>query len=344
MSRKQWAAAVVAVVCVSFVGGSLLALYVTGSLPVSWPQSPDAASATSTPVTVSSPSPSASHTPAPSPTARPPLPTPTSTWVVPPLPSVLVPPRQPASPDQWEPDDNPGQARPIEPGVAQEHNLHVLGDQDWLYFEVESAQMYEIQTTSLGREVDTMVSLYDGQGNELAVDDDGGDEFRSSRLLWSSPEEERLYVMIRGFMDAQGGPDTQYSVSLRLVQGFRVDEYEPDDSSERATPIEIGETQRHNRHVSVDEDWVSFRAEPGQIYVIATWRLGERADTVVYLYDREGNELAVDDDGGEEERASRLEWTAPNGGLFFVKVANWLPILAGPGTGYDLTLSVRQAE
>jgi hypothetical protein len=337
-------AAGVAVSCVSFVVGISLAFYVTGSWSASWLQTPSPPLDSPTALQVSTPSPSASQTPAPTITATRPLPTPTSTWVVPPLPSVIVPPRQPASPDEWEPDDNPGEARPLEPGVAQEHNLHTLGDQDWLYFEAASAQSYEIQTSSLGSEVDTVVSIYDGQGSELAVDDDGGDEFRSSRLFWSPQEDQRLYVMVWAFMDAQGGSNAQYSVSLRLAEGFRVDEYEPDDSAEQATRVEIGETQRHNRHVSADEDWISFRAEPGQTYVIATSRLGERADTVLYLYDREGNELALDDDGGQEERASWLEWTAPSPGLFFVRIANWLPIRAGPGTGYDLTLSVAQAE
>ena len=347
MSSSQRAVAIVAgaaVICVPFVAGIFLAFHVTGSWPASWLRTPSPALDSPTAVRVSTPSPPATETPAPTFTATRPLPSATSTWVVPPLPSVIVPPRQPASPDEWEPDDSAGEARLLEPGVAQEHNLHVVGDRDWLYFEAASGQSYEIQTSSLGPEVDTVVSIYDGQGNELAVDDDGGDEFRSSRLFWSPQEDQRLYVMVWAFMDAQGGSGAHYSVSLRLAEGFRVDEYEPDDSAEQATRMEIGETQRHNRHVSADEDWISFRAEPGQTYVIATSRLGERADTVIYLYDREGNELAVDDDGGEEERASWLEWTAPNGGLFFVKVANWLPIHAGPDTGYDLTLSVLQAE
>jgi hypothetical protein len=347
VSPSQRAVAVVAgvaLICVSFVAGVFLAFYVTGGWPASRLQAPSPALDSPTAVLVSTPTPSATQTPAPTFTATRPLPTPTSAWVVPPLPSVIVPPRQPASPDEWEPDDDPGEARPLEPGVAQQHNLHTLGDRDWLYFEAQSGQSYEIRTSHLGPEVDTVVSLYDGQGNELAVDDDGGDEFRSSRLFWSPQEEERLYVMIRGFMDAQGGSDAQYSVSLWLAEGFRVDEYEPDDSAEQATLMEVRETERHNRHVSADEDWISFRAEPGQTYMIATSRLGEQADTVLYLYDREGDELTLDDDGGEEERASRLEWTAPNGGLFFVRVANWLPIQAGPGTGYDLTLSVPQEE
>jgi hypothetical protein len=247
-------------------------------------------------------------------------------------------PEEPAVPDEWEPDDTPENARPVDMGGAQAHNLHAAGDQDWLYFEGEADGSYVIQTSNLGREIDTVVSLYDSNGNELASDDDGGEEFRCSRLFWVAREGGRLYVQVRGLADTEEGAGTGYEVSVGLADSFRVDEYEPDDSAAEATRIEMGETQRHNRHVSGDEDWVFFQAEAGQVYVVETSRLGNQVDTVLYLYDGQGNRLALDDDGGDEDRASRLRWTATESGLFFVKVANWLPTWSGPGTGYDLTL------
>ena len=64
----------------------------------------------------------------------------------------------------------------------------------------------------------------------------------------------------------------------------------------------------------------------------------QQSETYYYMHDGQGNELALEDDGGDEDRASRLRWTAPSSGLFFVKVGNWLPAWAGPGTGYDLIL------
>ena len=48
-------------------------------------------------------------------------------------------------------------------------------------------------------------------------------------------------------------------------------------------------------------DFFSFLAEAGVTYVVESSRLGERADTVLYLYDGQGNELALDDDGGDDE-------------------------------------------
>jgi hypothetical protein len=353
VSRKQWVVIVVlglAAVCFSFCAGSYLGLYLTAGVPdlspvlarlaAPWQESPSctvvaAVSATAT----------ATKTAAPSPTARAETPTPGSALVVPPTipsgPPTAIP-EEPVVPDEWEPDDTPEDASPIETGGVQGHNLHVAGDQDWAYFEAEQGRSYVIETSNLGREIDTVVSLYDGTGTELASDDDGGEEFGSSRLFWVAEEGGRLYVQVRGLADTEEGPRTQYQVSLRLSEAFRMDEYEPDDSATQTTRIEVGERQRHNRHVSGDEDWVLFQAEVGSTYVIETSRLGGQADTVIYLYDAQGNELALDDDGGDEDRASRLRWTAPNSGLFFIRVGNWLPTWAGPGTGYDLTLRAPQ--
>jgi hypothetical protein len=124
-----------------------------------------------------------------------------------------------------------------------------------------------------------------------------------------------------------------------LADRFRVDEYEPDDTRRQATRIEVGETQRHNRHAAGDVDWLSFEAQAGTTYVIKTSGLGDRADTAIHLYNAWGAELAFDDDSGTELWASRLRWTAPESTLFYVKVTDWLQGSSGPGTGYDVSLS-----
>jgi hypothetical protein len=349
VSRKHWVVTVVvglAVVSVFFCAGSYLGLCLTGSVPdlsplVAQPAAKGEQTPSPTIAAEASATAAAMKTAAPSPTARAQSPTPVSSLAVPPtIPSghPTPVPEEPAVADEWEPDDTPGEASPMEIGGVQAHNLHLAGDQDWLYFEAEAGTSYVVETSNLGREIDTVVTLYDRSGNELASDDDGEEEFGSSRLFWVAEEGGRLYVQIRGYADTEEGPRTGYEVSVRVSEDFRMDEYEPDDSAVEAMPIELGETQRHNRHVSGDEDWVSFRADAESTYVIETARLGDRADTVVYLYDEAGNQLALDDDGGDEDRASRLRWTAPSSGLFFAKVGNWLPTLAGPGTGYDLIL------
>jgi hypothetical protein len=226
-------------------------------------------------------------------------------------------------------------------GETQTHNFAALGDHDWVVFEAEQGRAYVVETSNLSREVDTVLELLDQEGHELASDDDGGEEFLASRLWWVATEDGRLYIRIRSFSEGDEGPGTQYDVSLRLAEGFQVDQYEPDDTRGQANPISVGEVQTHNRHVAHDRDWMYFEAQGGVTYVIETLNLGPESDTVLYLYDGARNELASDDDSGGEIWASRLEWTAPEDGTLYIMVEGWVQTSAGPRTRYDLAARTR---
>jgi hypothetical protein len=344
LSRKQWAATVIlglAVVCAACGTGSFAGLFLMDALPESLvgviERSPTAEVVSPSALETTSPTATSTTAPLPSPTSTV---TATAPFVVPQaLPTSS--PREPFVADGWEPDDTAAEATSIEVGATQSHNLHVEGDSDWLCFEAEAERTYAIGTSQLGREVDTVVSLYDDAGKQLVSDDDGGEEFRSSLLFWMAEEDVGLCVMVRSFADTAGGRDTEYNVSVRLAQDFLIDEYEPDGTRGRASHIEVEETQEHNRHASGDVDWIFFEAQLGTTYVISTSNLGDLADTAIYLYDAQDNQLGFDDDSGAEPLASRLRWTAPASGVFYIKVVDWLQGSAGPGTGYDVLLLVR---
>ncbi len=240
--------------------------------------------------------------------------------------------------DEWEPDNDLVDANLIEIGDVQSHNLDAVGDHDWVYFNAEEGTIYIIQTSSLGDDVDTIIHLYDQEGNELASDDDGADEYLASRLRWIVEEEGALYVMIQDFGDNEAGPGTSYTLSLSLGEAFEADEYEPDDSLVGAREIVVGQKQTHNLHVRRDQDWIYFEAVAGKTYVIETLNLGNHIDPEIYLYDEEGNELAYDDDGAGT-LASRLEWLAEGDGTLYIMVRDWRDRSAGPGTGYEILVS-----
>ncbi len=350
MSRTQGAVIgimSVAVACVFFCLGSLLLVYLGESFPS---LRPAALTATDVPTVVAEPSatepvlPTETATSVPSfasPTATRVPATPTQTRVIPlSTPPLLPTPirRGPVAPDRWEPDDAWSAASLLVLDEGQTHNLHVEGDHDWVYFEAEEGSAYVFATSKLGHEVDTVIELYDEEGNQLASDDDGGEEFHASRLWWVAEAGGRLYVKIRSFSEGEAGAETNYDVSLRLAEGFRIDQYEPDGSRTRAKLIVRGETQTHNRHVAGDRDWVYFEAQAGVTYVIETFNLGSDADTVVHVYSPTGEELDSDDDGGQEIWASRLEWMAPVDGEFYILVEDWFEASAGPGTRYDIAV------
>jgi hypothetical protein len=242
--------------------------------------------------------------------------------------------------DAYEPDDSQDQAGAIEVGSYQTHDLHDTGDQDWMCFEATAGTGYVIETFNLGDSIDTYLALYDASGLQLAEDDDSGQEELASLLRWTAQETSTLCLLARDLANSAAGPGTEYSVAV-LEEGAKLlfpDVYEPDDSMPSATAIELGEVQSHNVHVEADHDWLSFQVEEGVTYVVDTYHLGEGIDTIIFLYDEDGQELAQDDDDGGESRASRISWTAERAGTVYVLVRDYKDDRANSSMTYDISV------
>ncbi|TKJ30352.1 MAG: hypothetical protein CEE40_05515, partial [Chloroflexi bacterium B3_Chlor] len=222
--------------------------------------------------------------------------------------------------------------------TPQNHNIHVPGDHDWIFFMATAGATYVIETSQLGGEMDTIIYLYDEDGEELAQNDDGGEESLASRITWDVNSTGILYVMIRTYWDDGAGPDMQYSISVSEGTPYEADAHEPDDTMDQASEIEIGSRQSHNLHVTGDHDWISFQVVIGTDYVIETSNLGDRIDTIVSLYDAAGHFVTSDDDGGDEELASRLTWTPQEDGVVYVLVRDLGDDEAGPGTEFGVSV------
>jgi hypothetical protein len=137
-------------------------------------------------------------------------------------------------------------------------------------------------------------------------------------------------------------PDDQNNIShVTEVCVASDDLYEPDNSPAEAQPI-VG-PQTHNINTLTDEDWVTFSAQAGQTYALATSNLGLGADTYLYLYDTDGATLlaANDDYGGT--LASRIVWDCPATGTYYAAVKHWNPNVSGCGTTYDLSFGEQHA-
>ena len=91
------------------------------------------------------------------------------------------------------------------------------------------------------------------------------------------------------------------------------------DSRSDAAVIAVGVSKAGNIETSGDTDYFSFRAESGRSYRIQT-QLGTLSDTVITLYDSGGSRLDRNDNISDDNRASRLEWTAPSSGTYYVRV------------------------
>ena len=116
--------------------------------------------------------------------------------------------------DAYEPDDRAQQAQPIAVGgAAQAHTFHVSDDRDWVRFEAQAGQAYQITVQAVGAVSDPLVWLYDSDGaTPLAYDDDGGGD-TSAQVVWRAQHSSELYVELQDITGARGG-GTAYSVRV----------------------------------------------------------------------------------------------------------------------------------
>ena len=116
------------------------------------------------------------------------------------------------------------------------------------------------------------------------------------------------HIWLRGPLPPPVGPDV----------------YENDNASTAAKTY--AGVQSHTFHAVTDTDWIKFTVPASDVthnipYRIETLNLGWDMDTFLYLYDTDGStELEYDDDGGVD-LASRIDWTPPAAGTYYVNVA-----------------------
>lgn len=140
---------------------------------------------------------------------------------------------------------------------------------------------------------------------------------------------------------ASGQPEIRLPFGFGMFTG--VDAYEDDNSPATANPIPTdGTPQTHNFHVSNDEDWVKFQATAGTNYVIETRQIYDYKQwAVLELYDTDGTTLLADNDRVLWWYQSRIEWTAPANGTYYVRVLpGWGETFFGDITQYDLAVYV----
>ena len=94
--------------------------------------------------------------------------------------------------------------------------------------------------------------------------------------------------------------------------------------------IMIGSPIDDQLEVTGDHDWFRLSLTAGQKVVIAV-NLGTLEDSYVYLRTATGALISENDDGGGG-RGSRLVYTAPTSGTYYIDVAAWTP--ATPVAGY----------
>ncbi|NWJ96222.1 MAG: PPC domain-containing protein [Chloroflexi bacterium] len=138
--------------------------------------------------------------------------------------------------DQYEPDNNPAQAKDILLNESQSHSICPTGDRDWVRFYAKGGKLYNINTsfqaaTSLG--LDTSIYIWQvsfdpndptklvGQ-NLISQNDDRSDSDLTSSTNFSVPADGYYYVEVRNAGDI-GQNGLYYTLNYTTSSGAPLD-------------------------------------------------------------------------------------------------------------------------
>ncbi len=120
--------------------------------------------------------------------------------------------------DAYEPDDQLLQASPLlAPGIQSNHTCHRLGDVDWIRFDARAGVVYYLRTFNLTGNGDTIMSLHDSLGTELAKNDDYLPGSRWSGIDWTAPATRKYFIRITGAGEPWCGFRYDLSVTTSLT-------------------------------------------------------------------------------------------------------------------------------
>jgi hypothetical protein len=220
--------------------------------------------------------------------------------------------------DPSEPDNSLEEANQLMVGYGVDdfepltRTLMPSGDEDWYFVDVsDTPDRNTILSVETRGGLDTFLDLYDSTGLPMLENDDGG-EGDNGRIDLFIEKAGRYYVKVRHY---DGSDQGEYQVFAQFVQATP-DQWEPDDSRGEARETEPnGTPQTKNFTPADDQDWVTFTL--GETSTVEIKTTGD-VDTYIRLFDRLGNAIAEDDDGGDDYNAliERLLQT----GQYFIRI------------------------
>jgi hypothetical protein len=250
---------------------------------------------------------------------------------------------------------------------AEKHGICTAADEDWFKFGGLANKVYSLAITQMDDGLDLSLELYDDQGVLLDNNDDNTSTLPvtdTKPLIKSfrAPRNGLYYVRVRDTLSI-GGKNLSYTFivigesygtnpnTVPPVASVCNDKYEQDGLPELANLITTNETQKeHLLCPTGDSDWIKFYAlaEPDYTYVISTntksYGIPEGspepgADTILYLFGRDGVSLIGSNNNFSGTLDSLIAFVPTVSGFYYAQVKNVSDI----GTQfikYDLTLSV----
>lgn len=230
------------------------------------------------------------------------------------------------------PDDagnDTGTSARITAGRTVNGQIEYEGDADVYRLSARTGTRYNITLAGAGASAlgDPFLRVLDREGNELAVNDDDNESLNSA-IEFTPESSGDVFIEARGYADAYAGG---YALAVSSARA-------PSDglSADRNTRgrLSVGGEVTNAIDTPTDQDWFRVRLEEGQSYRFTLVSSGDNplADPLLGVMNAAGEEMAVDDDGGEGFN-SYLEFTAPTTGNYFLAAQSFA---AGSAGGYTL--------
>ncbi len=245
--------------------------------------------------------------------------------------------------DAFEPNNTIETAYSTAPGAAALINVTLwpTGDVDFFSFVGKAGLAYQVLTSHLSAGLDTVLTVYDTQGNEISTNDDYEPDNRASRVTFSASVNGFYFAKI---VNINPGDPANLTYRFQVVQvqgtatptafptGTRVpgaDICEYNGDFDQACLIGVGQPFDMNFvplfEEGPDNDFYRLWIKAGLYYTCQTFDLSSVNDTNMIVYDQNRNGLAGNDDKAPGDLGSLVSVPATYTGWLFILVGPYAP-------------------
>jgi hypothetical protein len=195
-------------------------------------------------------------------------------------------------------------------------------------FNATAGDRITISMTATGGELDTLLILRDPNGNQVAIDDDGGEGLNSLIENFVLPVTGEYTILATRF---QGGT-SEGTFELVLTEAAAA----PTDI------IEYGNVVTGNISDTVFSANYRFTASAGDIITIRMNGTSGNLDPLLILRDPGGNEIARGDDGGEQVFYNAIisGFAIPTDGVYTIVATRFREVQGATTGAYELRLTL----
>ena len=252
---------------------------------------------------------------------------------------------QPIFADQYEPNSTFADATQIAAGQRFCNiTLWPVGDEDYFTFFAKDGFNYQIFTDNLEAGVDTVLTVYNPQGNVIATNDDFDGERRSeveieanqdgfyfARIINQDPSDPADKTYCLEVAEIVPPTSTPTSTPVPPLGG---DDCEWNSDIEHACLIGVGETKSLNfvptQGSERDTDIFRLWVKVGIQYTCETLNLSAFTDTNIILWDQNGNPFNpwIGNDDREDATGDTPDFSSKV--TYLAAYTGWLHIVVGP--------------